>query len=225
MTVRRFPDPESLSIAAAEDLAALVLEAVAARGTCHLALAGGSTPARCYELLAAQPLPWDRVQLWWGDGRTAPMPEATYRRILGPLADVLSLERVLAFEREPDPVEAAAQYERALVGALGDPPALDVVVLGLGGDGHTASLMPGSAALAETARWVVADGDRITLTAPAVRAAHHVRFLVAGADKAAIVATIIDGPRDPARYPAQLITDTTSDLVWLVDDAAAGSLG
>jgi 6-phosphogluconolactonase len=105
----------------------------------------------------------------------------------------------------------------------------------MGPDGHAASLFPGTPALDETARWVVANPvnspvthgatTRITLTAPALNAAHHIRFLVAGADKAASLAAVLEGPRDPERYPSQLIAPVAGDLVWMIDAAAAGSLG
>ncbi|MBA3818849.1 MAG: 6-phosphogluconolactonase [Deltaproteobacteria bacterium] len=235
MSVRRFTDLEALSSGAADDLAALIHEAVEARGACRIALAGGSTPRRLYEQLAKLQLPWDRLDLWWGDERTVPAEnvDSNYRMVRVALFDVLgtnTIERVHRIAGEHDPVEAAAAYERELVGVLGVPPVLDVVLLGLGVDGHTASLFPGSPALAETSRWVVAtevsqlQTTRITLTAPALRAARHIRFLVAGADKAAALAAVLEGPRDPDRYPAQLVADAPTDVTWLVDDAAAAEL-
>jgi 6-phosphogluconolactonase len=244
--VRRFADLEALSAAAADDLAELAREAVSARGACHVALSGGSTPRRLFQLLVARgpgALPWRDLVLWWGDERTVPPDHAdsNYRMareaLIEPAAglglDASAVHR-MAGERA-DHAAAAADYERALTAALGSPPRLDIALQGMGPDGHTASLFPGSPALGETARWVVANPVdspyakgktmRLTLTAPAINAARHVRFLVGGADKAAALAQVIAGPRDPARYPSQLIAPADGDQVWLVDAAAASGLG
>lgn len=243
--VRRFADLDALSRAAADDLAAIARAAVAERGACHIALSGGSTPRRLFQLLAqrgAGALPWQGLVLWWGDERTVPPDHAdsNYRMAREALIDPaaafgLAADHVHRMAGElPDPAAAALAYERELVAALGTPPVLDLVVLGMGPDGHTASLFPQSPALGETRRWVVANpvtsplvhgqATRLTLTAPAINAARHVRFLIAGADKAASLAQVLAGPRDPTRYPSQLIAPTSGDLVWLVDAAAASGL-
>ena len=239
--VRRFSDLDALSRAAADELAGLARAAVAERGACSIALSGGSTPRRLFQLLAARgraALPWERIDLWWGDERTVPPDHAdsNYRMAREALIEPLGLAaaRVHRIAGElADPAAAAAAYERALVDALGAPPVLDVVLLGMGPDGHTASLFPGSPGLDETRRWVIANPvtsplvhgttTRITLSAPAINAARHVRFLVAGADKAAALAAVLEGPRD-ARYPSQRIAPAPGDLAWLVDEAAAAGL-
>ena len=237
VAIRRFADLDALSRAAVEDLAAIAHEAVGARGACHVALSGGSTPKRLFQLLASlgrQALPWDQIVLWWGDER-AVGPEhvdSNYRMARETLIDPLALTRVHRIEAERPPAEAAAAYEAALVATLGEPPVLDLVWLGMGPDGHTASLFPQSSALTEARRFVVANPvdspltkgptTRITLTAPAINAARHVRFLVAGADKAETFAAVIAGPRRPATYPSQMIS--SHDLVWLVDETAASRL-
>lgn len=239
--VRKFPGLDALSAAAADELATIVRAAVAARGVCHIALSGGSTPRRLFQLLAARgehALPWEHVELWWGDERTVPPdhPDSNYGMTSEALLEPLSLapSRVHRIIGEASPEEAAAAYQHLLTATLGAPPVFDLVLLGLGPDGHTASLFPHSAALGEATRYVVANvvtsplvhgtATRITLTAPALCAARHVRFLVAGADKAAALAAVLAGPYGPDLYPAQLISPSSGDLAWLVDEAAAARL-
>jgi 6-phosphogluconolactonase len=243
--LRRFADLDALSQAAADDLAGIARAAVAERGVCHIALSGGSTPRRLFQLLVQRgpaALPWRQLALWWGDERTVPPdhPDSNYRMAREALIDPAAAFGLLPAQVHrisgelAVPAAAAADYERALVAALGAPPRFDLVLLGMGPDGHTASLFPRSPALDETAHWVVANPvtsplvhgttTRITLTAPAINAARTVRFLVAGADKAAALAQVLAGPPDPTRYPSQRIAPETGDLVWLVDQAAASAL-
>jgi len=243
--VRRFADLDALSRAAADELIELAREAIAARGRFHVALSGGSTPKRLFQLLAARPdaLPWDRIELWWGDERCVPpdhadsnygMARAALIEPLRPHGLGADAARVHRMHGELDPGAAARAYEDELRAVLGDPPVLDYALQGMGPDGHTASLFPDSPALEEARRWVVAnhvrsplvrDGEatRITLTAPAINSARCVRFLVAGADKAAALAAVLEGPRAPQRYPSQLID--TAQQAWLIDAAAAAQLG
>ncbi len=240
--IRRFEDPDALSHAAADELAGLVRAAVVDRGTCSIALSGGSTPKRLFQLLAQagrEALPWEHVDLWWGDERAVPPDHAdsNYRMARETLIDPLGLaaSHVHRIAGELADHEACARtYSRELVTALGSPPTFDIVLLGMGPDGHTASLFPGSPALGETSRWVVANpvtspivhgtATRLTLTAPAINAARHIRFLITGTDKAAALAQVIEGDRDPQRYPSQLIAPDSGDLVWMVDAAAAAQL-
>jgi 6-phosphogluconolactonase len=243
-TIRRFDNLDALSRAAADDFAAIVHDAFAARGSVSIALSGGSTPKRLFQILAERGhglLPWDAVDLWWGDERTvAPdHPDSNYGMTRANLIDPLKLDgkRVHRIRGEgPDHAAAASDYAHELVAAYGAPPVFDYVMLGMGPDGHTASLFPGSPALGETARWVVANPvdspltkgptTRITLTAPALNAGRHIRFLAAGGDKADTLAAVLDGPRDPQRYPSQLIAPSHGgELAWLVDNAAAARLG
>lgn len=238
--VRRFADLDALSRAAADELVALGRAAIAARGRFHLALSGGSTPRRLFQLLAARPgdLPWEQVELWWGDERCVPPDHAdsnygmAREHLIRPLG--LPEARVHRMHGELDPGAAARAYEDELGAALGAPPVLDYALQGMGPDGHTASLFPDSPGLDEVRRAVIANpvrsplvpggqATRITLTAPALSAARHVRFLVAGADKAAALAAVLEGPRDPRRYPSQLVA--AADQAWLVDEAAAARLG
>jgi len=230
--VRTYDSLDALSRAAADELIAIARDAIAARGTCSIALSGGSTPKRLFELLAARgpsTLPWNDVDLWWGDERCVPPDHAdsNYRMAREALIDPLGLQRVHRMRGEDSDHDAAAlAYERELIAALGTPPVLDYVMLGMGADGHTASLFPHSPGLDERVRWVIANpigGDRVrlTLTVPAILAARNIRFLVAGADKAAALHAVLDGPSDPHTYPSQFIAERA---VWLVDHAAAARL-
>jgi 6-phosphogluconolactonase len=240
--VRRFADLDAASRAAADELIELARAAIAARGRCDVALSGGSTPKRLFQLLAeVRPGPWAAVHLWWTDERCVEPdhPDSNYRLALELMIVALrpfglAEERIHRMHGELDPGASARAYEDELCAAVGDPPVLDYVLLGMGPDGHTASLFPDSPALGADRRWVVANpvrsplvatgaATRLTLTAPAINRARHVRFLVAGADKAAALAAVREGPRDPRRYPAQLVEP--ADLAWLVDEAAAARLG
>ena len=227
MTIRTFPDAEVLAAAAADEVASLARPAIAARGRFDVALSGGSTPGRMFGQLARRPdMPWDRIHLWWGDERTvAPdHPDSNYGVAKRLLIDPLGLRHVTRMAGEGDPRTAARDYEAALVAALGTPPVFDLVLLGMGADGHTASLFPGSAGLHETERYVVANQTgattRLTLTFPAIAAARHTRILVAGADKAEMLARVLEGPA--GAVPVQQVTG--ADVMWLVDAAAASRL-
>lgn len=214
-------------------------EAAESRGRFSVALSGGSTPGDLYRLLAQEPyraqIPWDRVHLFWGDERSVPPdhPDSNFR-----LADETllakvplppdNIHRVLG---ELDPDSAARGYARALQDFFCGPRTrFDLVLLGLGSDGHTASLFPGSAALEETERLAAAVEAhyqdrpvyRVTLTLPAINTARHVLFLVAGGAKAGIVRAVLEGPGDS--LPAQRIRPSAGQLTWLVDAEAAGLL-
>jgi 6-phosphogluconolactonase len=239
MDVRTFDSPEEIGRAAATDFVALAQAAIAERGAFHVALSGGSMPQHLFRALVALgkgAVAWDHVVFWWGDERTVPPDHAdsnygmAKRLFLDPLAPLgVVPARVHRMRGEDEPAAAAAAYERELVAALGTPPLLDYALQGMGPDGHTASLFPGSPGVAVTDRWVIANPvdsplahgktTRLTLTAPALRAARAVRFLVAGADKAPALAAVLRGPRDPARYPSQLVADLA---VWFVDKQAMG---
>ena len=234
-----YPDLESLSRAAAALLVRQANLAVAARGRFSVALAGGATPRRTYELLAALPLadqaPWDRVHVFWGDARCVPGNDSRSNARLAKEAWLdrvpIPADQIHPLNCAPDPAAAARQYEAQLREFFaGQPHILDLVLLGLGYDGLTASLFPGTKVLAEGERWVaavyVADADlhRVTLTAPLINQAAVVAFLVAGGAKAGVLREVLHGPRDPARLPAQLIQPQNGELHWLVDLAAAGSL-
>jgi 6-phosphogluconolactonase len=231
-----YPDLESLSRAAAVLLVQQANLAVAARGRFSVALSGGATPRRTYELLATPPLvdeaPWDRVHVFWGDERCVPVNDSRSNARLAKEAwlDRVSIPgtQIHPMNCAPDPVEAARQYEAQLREFFaGQPPILDLVFLGLGDDGHTASLFPGTPALKEGERWAAAvyvaaqDLYRVTLTALLINQASVVAFLVAGGAKAGVLREVLHGPHAPARLPAQLIRPHPGDLLWLVDRPAA----
>jgi 6-phosphogluconolactonase len=233
------PDPEAVAHEAAARWAQIAQEAVESRGRFSAALPGGSTPERLYRLLAEPPyqaeIPWPRVHLFWGDERCVPHdhPDSNFR-----LADELFLSRVAIpadnVHRVPGelgPRAAAREYGRTLEDYFCGPHArFDLVLLGLGLDGHTASLFPGSPALQERRRLAVAveaeyqgrPADRVTLTLPVINSARHVFLLVTGSDKAGIVQAVLEGPAQ--QLPAQRVAPGTGELVWLLDAAAASQL-
>jgi len=235
MTMTIYRDPEALSHGAAELFVKAAAERVAASGRFTIALSGGSTPRRTYELLAAPPyrdrVPWAVVHVFWGDERCVPPDD---ERSNERLARQLLLDRVPvpAAQIHPmrgaaDPAGAAAAYEALLRREIGDRPGLDFVLLGLGDNGHTASLFPGTPVLEERTRLAAAvyvaeqRMFRITLTAPFINRAALVAFVAAGDGKAQVVHDVLDGPRDPSRLPAQLIQPVPGELHWLLDRAAA----
>jgi len=228
---------DQLARAAAEELRSIAGEAVRERGVCRIALSGGSTPKWLFQQLVAlgrDALPWDAIDLWWGDERTVPPDhkDSNYGMTKQYLLDPLKIDpsRIHRIEGERAPEAAAADYERALCAVAGTPPVFDYNMLGMGKDGHTASLFPGSPGLAERSRYVIANPvdsplaggktTRITITVPTIAAARHTRFLVAGEDKADALSGVLEGP--PGHYPSQLVTG--ADVRWIVDDAAASKL-
>ncbi len=241
--VRVYADAAMLARAAADLFTETAGAAVAAGGRSCVALSGGSTPRALYQLLGAPPyrdrVDWSRAFIFWGDERCVPPdhPDSNYGMARAALLAHVPVpqEQVFRMAGEvADPAVAAAQYEESLrrVFALspGAWPRLDLVLLGLGPDGHTASLFSHTAALGVTDRLAVAnrveklDATRITLTAPTINHAARVAFLVAGADKADPLAAVLDGPRHSDDLPAQLIGPVDGELLWLVDRAAAAQL-
>lgn len=228
MTIDVFDTPDALAMAAADAFAA----ATATAPRFSVALAGGSTPKRMYALLADAPVNWSRVHVYWGDERCVPPTDSAsnYRMTREALLDHVPIpsDNVHRMRGEIDPATAAAEYEQRLRSTLDV--RFDLVLLGLGSDGHTASLFPHAATLQESDRWVVADYAavvsmwRITLTPVAINTAARVWFLVAGEEKADVLRRIVHGPRLPHELPAQLIAPPAGELRWLVDAAAASRL-
>lgn len=229
---------EQLTAVAASLVRAAAAEAIAARGAFFVALSGGSTPRPVYRALADDPdVDWARWSLFWGDERCVPPehPDSNYRMVKEEVLDRRGARGapqpavVARLLGELDPERAAREYEdalRALVPAPGALPAFDLVLLGMGGDGHTASLFPGTAALHEQERLVVANrvpqlgATRLTVTFPLINAARRVLFLVSGADKAAAFQAVHHGPRDLERWPSQGVHPASGKVTWLVDAAA-----
>jgi len=231
---------DALSDSVAAAVAGAAHHAVKQRGRCTLLLSGGSTPRTAYELLATRyrgRVPWDRVHLFWGDERFVPpgdprsnartAREALVDRVPCPPANVHPVPTAL-----PSPDAAAARYEETLRAHFaGNRPVFDLALLGLGADAHTASIFPGSRALVETDRWVMAvtapvePSPRITLTMAVLTAASRLFVLAAGADKAVALQRALDPAADPAQYPAAALRHGGGRVTWWVDRAATSGSG
>lgn len=236
--IRICADPDALGYAAAELFATEARQAVRDRGRFAVVLAGGSTPGRTYELLGQAPfkeqVPWDKTDVFWGDERcvaaTDPRNNARMARLA--LLDHVPIPpgQVHAMACGLSPKDSAEKYEALLreffAGVL---PRFDLMLLGLGQNGHTASLFPGTPVLHEQKRWVaevyVAEEGlhRLTLTVPVINQAAYVVFLVSGAGKAPILREVLEGAPDPQRIPAGLIKPD-GRLLWLVDRDASSLL-
>jgi 6-phosphogluconolactonase len=240
--IRVADDPGALAEMAAREVLEVARAAVAARGRFAVALSGGSTPSATYRRLAEPPfatqMPWDRTLVFFGDERGVPPdhPDSNYGMAHTALLSRVPIppERVFRIAGEaPDSDAVAADYARTLADAFGvrrgEIPRLDLVLLGLGIDGHTASLFPGSPVLKETFRTVAAVHaaaasipERITLTYPTLNAAACVIYLVSGAEKAKIVKVALSDRA--SGVPAAMVRPTAGRLLWIVDRPAAASL-
>jgi 6-phosphogluconolactonase len=238
------PDPAALAYRAAYHLVELAEEAVAARGRVRIAVSGGSTPKATFALLAdpAHPflhrMPWAQLELFFVDERTVPPdhPDSNYRMTKETLLDRVNLrpDQVHRMQGELEPEVAAAQYEFDLRRTFrlegAEAPRFDIITLGMGDDGHTASLFPHTDAIHEMGRLVVAnqvpqkDTWRITLTWPVINHAREVFFLIAGADKADRLKEVFLGPKDVESLPSQLIWPASGILTLILDKAAAAEL-
>jgi 6-phosphogluconolactonase len=235
-----FETPEQAALAAAERFVAHFQESKSNHGRFSVALSGGNTPRRLYELLVTEPfkcrVDWSSVHIFFGDERPVPPdhPDSNYRMAFDALISRVPIppDNVHPINGAGDPDVNAHLYERELklFFSQSEWPRFDLVLLGLGQDGHTASLFPGTSGISETRAWVVANWVkalqtyRITLTAPAINAAANVEVLVTGGDKAPALAAVLNGPPDPEHLPAQLIKPTSGSLTWLADAQAASKL-
>lgn len=241
--VQIFPDPEHLAQAAAEQFVHIAETAIHARGVFTVALSGGTTPQMLFRLLASDPyihkVDWSNTQIFWGDERCVPPDneESNYFKAKETLLDHIqipegNIHRILA---ELSPEQAAEDYEENLLkffSALQDETErtqaqFDLVLLGMGDDGHTASLFPGTPAIHEVTHWVAAQyidklaAWRITLTPAILNRAANIIFLVAGPAKGYALQKVLYGPYQPDRYPAQIIAPQQGSLLWMVDEPAA----
>jgi 6-phosphogluconolactonase len=240
--IRTLTTPQELFAAAAEEVVRAANEAVAQRGRFTIGLAGGSTPKSLYNLLATNArtaLPWDRMFFFWGDERHVPPtdPDSNYRMADETMLAKIPVSAANVFRiktENPDAAAVAENYEQTLRKFFqlepGQVPAFDLMLLGMGPDGHTASLFPGTAALQEKSRLVLANWVekmktyRITLTLPVLDAAGCVIFLVSGTDKAAALHAVLEEDVPGEQYPAKLVRPRQGKLIWLVDRAAASTL-
>ncbi|HUY36741.1 MAG TPA: 6-phosphogluconolactonase [Pirellulales bacterium] len=255
--VRVLADRDELSLAAAEEFARVANASVAERERCDVALSGGSTPKELFALLASEAfrrrVAWDKLRVFWGDERHVPPDDAqsNYRMARESLLSRVpippeNIHRVPA--ERADAEQVAADYQRTLRTVFqlspGEAPRFDLVLLGLGPDGHTASLFPGTVSRsagtgsvprdgvipAETEQFVAAPwvekfgAHRITLTPTVLNHARRVVFLVSGAEKAAVLCEVLQGPFEPERLPAQFVRPERTAVLWLVDRAAARDL-
>lgn len=237
--VRRVPDEQALAQTAADEVLQLSNAAIDQRGVFRVALGGGSTPRAMYELLSGSTMArFDRWHFYWGDERCVPsnhkdsnfllVQQTLLSRI--PISDH-QLHRVRTELGRPD--EVASDYEDELRCSFdcseGAIPRFDLMLLGLGADGHTASLFPKSAALEETSRFVAAtrvdvlQSDRITLTLPVINEARAVIFTVAGSRKASALQTALEGLGEPQDCPARLVAPRDGTVLWVADEAALGA--
>ena len=242
--IRIFDDAEALSRAAADTIVKHIADCLQTRNNYSIALSGGHTPQLLFSLLANDAalrasIPWERIHFFWGDERGVPPvhPESNYRSAYDALLSKVpvpatNIHRIHAEDADAD--KAAADYEieiRRFFGIeAGQIPRFSCVLLGMGTDGHTASLFPGTAVLAETRRLVAAyrvkkiHALRFTLTLPVFNHADQILFLVSGVDKADTLKAVLEGDRQPDRYPAQRIRPCGGKLIWFLDRAAASRL-
>jgi 6-phosphogluconolactonase len=241
--IRILPDGAAIARRAAQEFVQAGASAVRERGSFNVVLSGGSTPKALYRLLVNDPalrsqVPWDKIRLFFGDERHVPPdhPDSNFGMATEAMISKSPLkpEQVTRIKGDyPDADRAALEYEKALREYFklkdGEYPRFDLVLAGMGNEGHTLSLFPGTKALHADTRIVVRNWvgklytERITLTAPAVSNAGRIIFMVTGADKALALKGVLEGPYEPEQLPAQFLQPKNGKLLWLVD-AAAGSM-
>jgi 6-phosphogluconolactonase len=240
--IRRVTTPQELFELAAEEVIKATNDAIAARGRFTIALSGGSTPKSLYNLLATNArsqLNWERMFFFFGDERHVGPddPDSNYRMANEAMLSKIPVAPANVFRipaENPDADAAAAAYEETLKKFFGPQPGefphFDLILLGLGPDGHCASLFPETKALDEKVRWVVANWveklktSRITLTLPVLNAARRVTFLVSGTDKAPALHSVLETDAPAEQYPSKLVRPNDGKLIWFVDKAAASGL-
>ena len=242
ITYRISPSPAEVAKSAAQLFTDAVINAASARGVARVAISGGTTPKAMFALLAAEPfasqIPWDKLDLFWVDERCVPPDHAdsNYRMTREALLSKVPLpaDRIHRMEGELDPEVAAARYESTIRNAFrlegAETPTFDLILLGMGDDGHTASLFPHTEGLNDLTHIVIAnhvpqkDTWRITLTSPVINQGREVAFLIEGAAKAQVLHDVFLGPFQPDTYPSQIIRPASGRLTLLLDSAAAAKL-
>ena len=242
-TVEILPDVSSIAQKAAAIYINAAQQAVRERGVFRVAMAGGSTPKALHAMLTAEPfrsqLPWDKMQIFFGDERHVPPDHAdsNYRMVNETFVSKTPIkpEQIFRIKAElQDTEKAALDYEQTLRGQFalkpGELPRFDLILQGMGNEGHTLSLFPGTTALRDNGRLVVRTWvgklytERITCTAPVANNSAAVLFMIAGADKAPALKAVLEGPFEPEQLPSQLIKPVNGNLFFLVDSAAGGML-
>jgi 6-phosphogluconolactonase len=230
-------DATAIAAAAAEKIITAGSAAITSRGSFSIALSGGSTPKTLFQLLATDAysgrIDWKKWQIYFGDERCVPPthPDSNFRMASEALLSRVPIppDDIHRMKGEIDPQQAAIEYGKLLKQNFGDG-GLDVILLGMGDDGHTASLFPHTAALEETHHRCVANYVeklstwRITMSAPFINRAKQVTVMVSGAAKAARIQQVLHGPRDPKTLPIQMIAPTDGQLLWLIDKPAAAGM-
>jgi 6-phosphogluconolactonase len=242
--IRILSDGAAIAKRAAQEFVQAAASAVREKGSFHVALAGGSTPKALYSLLATDQalrsqVPWDKTHLFFGDERHVgpEHPDSNYRMATEAMISKVPLkpQQVTRIKGEyPDTEQAALEYEKSLRDNFklkaGEYPRFDLLLAGMGNEGHTLSLFPGTKALHTNGRVAVRNWvgklytERITLTAPAASNAARILFMVTGADKALALKAVLEGPYEPEQLPAQFLQPKNGKLLWLVDTAAGSML-
>lgn len=233
-----FKDPEELSQFAAEEFSRIAKEAVARQGKFRVALTGGSSPKRMHEILSTQykdTLPWQDMQFFWGDERYVPIEDdrsnarMAYLTLLNDVP--VAHEHIHIMTSTLAPEDFAVEYQKTIEHVFGSQePHFDLILLGMGEDGHTASLFPGTEVLKEEKKLVASqylesqEMYRITMTKTLLNYAKNIMFLVFGEAKANTLAEVQEGPYQPEKYPVQMIKPENGTATWLVDEKAAAKL-
>ena len=241
MQIAVYPDIDTISQNAAQYIVKVANEAIVTRGRFTIALSGGNTPGKLYSLLGSEPylsqIDWKLAEIFWSDERCVPPddPESNYRMAHETLLSHIStpaaqVHRMPADQPNRDGASLAYTQEMQRAFSTDGIPNFDLIQLGMGPEGHTASLFPHQPALHETQRLVVPvtvpkpPPDRLTFTPPLLNAARHILFLVTGADKADALHAVLEGSYNPDEYPAQIVKPANGEVVWMVDTAIAQNL-
>ena len=236
MKIEILPTTEQLAVAAAENFIAIAAECIASSGRFTVALTGGSTPRDTYALLATKPyasrVDWSRVHVFWGDERCVPpdSPDSNYGMARDALLAHVPVPEanVHRMRGEAKPERAAAEYESLIDEKVGE--RFDLIHLGMGANAHICSLFPGSPLLHENEKRVAAQFVkevamwRITITPAVINKAARITFIVAGLEKAQAIANVLESPRNPDAFPAQIVQPENGTVLWLIDQAAASLL-